>query len=1111
MTPRPPAREFDFDAGPFFALRTPLLPFDELRDWGSDLARRPTLVRDDDATHEAVWAADSAELLRRLRTLVARPEVREAIFLAAPSLSDQAATWLAQSEDHSEPKVVRALVRYFARMAGRPTPFGLFAGGSVGTVAPDAPTRIVLDRRAANRRRTRLDMDYLFTLADALGRDPAVRPGLTYRPNSSLYRAAGRLRYIASRRTETGNRHYVVGVEDSDALRRVLEAAESGANLPDLVRVLLELDPEATPQEADEFLAELVNQQVLVNDLDPPITGPEALDALCDRLAPGTGTPPALAAAGERLASVRAALARFDGEGLGVEPARYEAVAEELRTLPAPVELARLFQVDLVKPARAATLGEPVLAELVRGVDLLHRLGRRRDGGALERFRQQFLERYESREVALTEALDDEIGVGYHRRSRPGTALLDGLGMPEESRPQEPLGDAGATPAAAGRRRRRGGPPGDRAEPGGPGPARQARRAAAARRFRPHGRGCRRAAPTSRRPAMPSVSCSSACPGRPGRPCWDDSAMPIRPCAPRSRTTCAPRRPHTPMRSSPRSCTCPSTSGWATSSRDRCSGPSRSPSTAGRVRPATGRFPLADLRVSVDRGEVRLRSVRLGKRVLPRLTSAHNYAMQGHDVYRFLCDLQTQGTAAPLGWDWGPLRGLPALPRVTCGRLVLARAQLAGRFRGAPRAGPTDGTRAGSGRCRSGAAGAGCRAGSSSPRRINSCRSTSTIPSWWTRSSSWSRGETRPSWWRCSRLPMSSGCRARKGPSCTSWSSLRPAAGQRGRRRRGRPRGRTRAPLAAAPARRRFPPGSEWLFAKLYTGFALTDEVLLTAVGPVAQAALASGACDGWFFIRYADPQLARPPRWHGEPARLRDEVWPALERLVSPWLEDGRVWRLQLDTYEREVERYGGDAGVLLAERLFAADSTAVLALLPLLIEDAAGNVRWRVALLSVARLLADLKLAPASARKAVARLARRPDPRGRCRAPDGRPGLSSARSPAASAGPSTACSTRSSSPRIPSWPARWRSSTSGPPYWQPGRPSSARWNAPAPSGCRASSWREAMRTWRSTGSCSPTISPRRWSCMTCWTAPTPPPRPWGGADRFCGCEGETQGGQAD
>src|SRR5262249_9635378 len=70
--------------------------------------------------------------------------------------------------------------------------------------------------------------------------------------------------------------------------------------------------------------------------------------------------------------------------------------------------------------------------------------------------------------------------------------------------------------------------------------------------------------------------------------------------------------------------------------------------------------------------EVRLRSARLGRRVLPRLSSAHNFEIQGHDVYRFLCELQVQGTSAHLGWDWGPLVALPFLPRVVSGRVVLA-------------------------------------------------------------------------------------------------------------------------------------------------------------------------------------------------------------------------------------------------------------------------------------------------------------------------------------------------------------------------------------------------------------------------------------------------------
>ena len=41
-----------------------------------------------------------------------------------------------------------------------------------------------------------------------------------------------------------------------------------------------------------------------------------------------------------------------------------------------------------------------------------------------------------------------------------------------------------------------------------------------------------------------------------------------------------------------------------------------------------------------------------------------------------------------------------------------------------------------------------------------------------------------------------------------------------------------------------------------------------------------------------------------------------------------GQLWRVQLDTYEREVERYGGEAGIGLAERVFHADSDAVLAI---------------------------------------------------------------------------------------------------------------------------------------------------------------------------------------
>src|SRR5262249_53171636 len=65
--------------------------------------------------------------------------------------------------------------------------------------------------------------------------------------------------------------------------------------------------------------------------------------------------------------------------------------------------------------------------------------------------------------------------------------------------------------------------------------------------------------------------------------------------------------------------------------------------------PAPRQIPVTDLRVSVVGEQIRLRSARLDRRVIPRLTSAHNFG-RSQGIYRFLCALQAQGTAGDLAW-----------------------------------------------------------------------------------------------------------------------------------------------------------------------------------------------------------------------------------------------------------------------------------------------------------------------------------------------------------------------------------------------------------------------------------------------------------------------------
>jgi thiopeptide-type bacteriocin biosynthesis protein len=163
--------------------------------------------------------------------------------------------------------------------------------------------------------------------------------------------------------------------------------------------------------------------------------------------------------------------------------------------------------------------------------------------------------------------------------------------------------------------------------------------------------------------------------------------------------------------------------------------------------------------------------------------------------------------------------------------------------------------------------------------------------------------------------------------------------------------------VRALAVRRSFPPGSEWLYAKLYSGPAAADQILRGLVRPVVQEAMESALVRRWFFIRYGDPEPHLRLRFHGDAETLQGVVWPALRQASTPFLEDGRLWRLTLDTYEREIERYGGPEAIELAERLFHADSEAALAIVERLVPGDAGlDERWRLTFSGMDRLLADL-----------------------------------------------------------------------------------------------------------------------------------------------------------
>jgi thiopeptide-type bacteriocin biosynthesis protein len=914
-----------------FVLRTPLLPRDELDRWGADLA---VPAAGEDLTRlTAAVEADRQVLRARLQQLVARPEVREAIFVASPVLEESIDAWIADPTSEAGQKTERSLVRYISRMAVRPTPFGLFAGNTIGAIAE--ATHLELAPRDQYRRYTRIDGDYLSDLTDDLGTDREVRDRLPFRPNTSLCLVAGRLRY-AMRREGVSRSYSLVSLEPSDYLVATLERARDGALPGALAQALCDADPEVAREEADDFIAELIDSQVLVSDLAPPVTGPEAVDDVLDQLA--ALDVPKVRSAADALAAIRATMRALDGQ-LGNAPARYRAAASGLADLPAKPEISRLFQVNLVPAGARVELGKDVLDEVLRAIDLLRRLGRPRGADDVSRFRDAFLERYEGREVPLAEVLDEESGIGFAASQAPAAAaspLLEGLPFPGGA-PGEETTPWGTRIALFARRIASAVVAGDPeivlddndlagmdlGEPVTPPDAFQAMFTLA----------------TVGGEVRIQMSSLGGPPGASllGRFCHSDPAM--------LETVRANLAAEEALRPD-------AVFAEVVHLADgRLANIAARPVLRGHEIVYLGRsgaahaqqLPITDLMVSIRDGRIFLRSRSLDREVVPRLTNAHNYVNGALGPYRFLASIQSQGVAS-MHISIGALANLPHVPRIRIGKLVVREASWT--LHKADLDPVTGAT------------------GAARMQALHRLRQRARLPRWVCVED----GDNVLPVDLDNVLAVDSFAQLVKPRGGVSLTELWPPPeelavhGPDGRytneivvpfTRVAEPGKRAARPEVAAPPgfRRNFAPGSEWLYAKLYAGSATADQILEALAPLVAEV-------PQWFFIRYSDPHWHLRFRVHGEPAWLYGEILPRLAAITRPMLDDGRMWRFQLDTYEREVERYGGPLGIGLAERLFSVDSACTVDLLGMLAGDAGIDARWRLALRGIDQLLEDLGL---------------------------------------------------------------------------------------------------------------------------------------------------------
>lgn len=866
--------------------------------------------------------------------------VRASIAVGSPDLLDAVDRGGTSKERDQQDS---SLLRYLVRMSSRPTPYGMFAG--VALLGWGERTTAQLGARP--RTHSRPDMVWLLEMLASAGADLSIRRELRVSANRAVVRHGGRI-FVTDQSSRDPK-----SVRATPAVVQALRLAARPIRYQELVEALLSCSSSATTERVAALVDELLRESLLFTELRPSLlTADPATDAALLLRSIGPARQRA-AALGEVLDD----LSRFDDAPPGGAAPAYTALRAKARAL--QPDASNTVQVDMTWPVSGA-ITVRIADAAARAAETLLSLSPSPSGPAgLQSYKRVFESRYgHHRYVPILELLDPAVGIGPpgagghsslppDRAGRRGRRLLDlavgalrdrqtAIELTDDDldhlRTTEVLGDSAPLTLElsvfvladsvddidGGRFRLVVGP-----NLGAPAA----------------GRNLGRFADILGAPALAALQEVAEHEARllPDRVWAEVSYLPGR-----------ARSANVAVRPAVR--------------------PFQVVSVLGHERSGPTQIPLDELAVGLDRNRLRVVWTRDGTEVVP--CSGHMLNSRGAPAAIGLLDeVARDGLVQTSHFDWGPASSFPALPRVSYGELVLQPARWS-LDRQALRYGPDEVPL------------------STFAERFEAWRDRWSLP----RRAYLAFGDNRllldldrPS--NVAEVRRELG-RLRPGGSLVLQEALPGPEhawlpGPRGRylcelvvplvRTSAPPadtepvdsgRVRARRPPAqdggTSGTSRTLLPGSEWLYAKLYVPEDVEDDVLTGAVREFTELALMAGAADAWFFLRYADSGPHLRLRFHGDPQRLTDVLLPRLFAWVADLHAQHLCTSLVLDTYDREIERYGGDEGVDLVEAVYCADSPAVLELLQVSALPGTDLDRLILAAVSVDHLLDSLGLDP-------------------------------------------------------------------------------------------------------------------------------------------------------
>jgi thiopeptide-type bacteriocin biosynthesis protein len=895
----------------FFVIRTPRLPFDRLYKGNLDKQQTRNQILE--------WLSND--------------DVIESLYIASPSLLERINTWKQTPDSKQGKKIELALLKYFIRMCSRPTPFGLFSGIHLGTITNS--TELLSTPFKLDARKTRLDMFFLSTLKENLQRSNNLK--LKFYPNTSLYNIAGQYRYIEAYNSNETRQFRLSAVETDEYFNFIMTIAGEGETINELIDRFIEKYPTSEKEEIEGYVLQLIEESVLVADVPLPITGKSPDLAFLKSIQKIEEN-----SAAELLSSALQSLDGLDKQGYA-RVDEYKKIYQHLDGLPIDVQENKLFQVDIYQHFDKCNLDEQLYVQLYDKILLIHALSNDHKN-PLASFIIQFNERYEGQLVPLNLLLDDESGIGFSNETGYESSLIAGLnlnnepkGVAQTTEPISPLDSmimhALSLPENCGGKVVK----------------------LESKALKKHADNLKN---ESNLPASFAALVSLF---------KDENNAPIiklNSCYGPSAANLLGRFCHLQEKLSEKVITHLKKEEKLSSDVIFAEVVHLPDGRPGNViaRPKLRKYEIVfmadtdveddyqisinDLFAWVEDDQVKLWSKRLQKQVIPRLSSAHNFTSRSLSIYKFLCTVQYQSSFAPNFMPPASFAHAHFTPRILLDNVILhektwriPRSEIIDTF--SKDVNKNENIRLLKQKYHLDDYVCFHNSDNVLHLDLNNELMVEILAAETKGQETIELKEALITQYKSPVETLDGECFCNEiiipfwNAKAKPYQTFNPNISQH---------------VDTQNITRRFAPGSEWMSLKIYSGNTEVENFLIERISPLLDKYV--DLYEKWFFIRYADPQWHIRIRFNGEPKELYGELLPKLNELFDPMLVSGELKKVELFTYNREVERYGGPLLISLVEQLFQAESDLVINALKK--QSSCGDdLRWRLVGLVTDQLL--------------------------------------------------------------------------------------------------------------------------------------------------------------